>query len=75
MDDKPKMLEAPKSRKSALEEPLMSGGLGEGKQDPFGLTNMGNLRENPDVPGQYTGYVRNPPMPQAATVKKASLMG
>jgi zinc finger CCCH domain-containing protein 13 len=75
VDDKPKMLEAPKSRKSTLEEPLMSGGLGEGKQDPLGLTNMGNLRENPDVPGQYTGYVRNPPMPQAATVKKASLMG
>ena len=76
MDDKPKMLEAPKSRKSAApEEPLMSGGLGEAKQDPLGLTNMGNLRENPDVPGQYTGYVRNPPMPQAATVKKASLMG
>jgi hypothetical protein len=72
VEDKPKMLEAPKSRKSALEEPLMSGGLGEAKQDPLGLTNMGNLRENPDVPGQYTGYVRNPPMPQAATVKKAS---
>ncbi len=76
MEDKPKMLEAPKSRKLAvLEEPLMSGGLGEAKQDPLGLTNMGNLRENPDVPGQYTGYVRNPPMLQAATVKKASLMG
>jgi hypothetical protein len=65
------MLEAPK-KKAGFEEPVMSGGLGEVgvKQDPLGLTNMSNLRENPDVPGQYIGYVRNPPTP-AATMKRS----
>jgi hypothetical protein len=55
------MLEAPK-KKPTFEEAVMSGGLGESAPAP--LTNMGNLRENPDVPGQYLGYVRNPPPPQ-----------
>jgi hypothetical protein len=65
------MLEAPK-KKGGFEEPVMSGGLGdvrgfgeEEKRDPLGLTNMSNLRENPNVPGQYIGYVRNPPTPAA----------
>lgn len=31
---------------------LMSGGLGGG---------LGDLRENPSMPGTFTGYVRNPP--------------
>jgi hypothetical protein len=71
VEDKPKMLEAPK-KKGGFEEPVMSGGLGdvrgfgeEEKRDPLGLTNMSNLRENPYVPGQYIGYVRNPPTPAA----------
>jgi hypothetical protein len=73
------MLEAPKKKSGVgFEEPVMSGGLGEalgggerggrstaGAVDPLGLTNMSNLRENPDVPGQYIGYVRNPPLPSA----------
>lgn len=47
----------------------MSGGLPGPveKVDPLGLTNMGNLRENPDVPGQYLNYVRNPPPPSSAS--------
>jgi hypothetical protein len=59
------MLEAPK-KKPTFEEPVMSGGLGEPAPPPppSSLTNMGNLRENPDAPGQYLGYVRNPPPPQ-----------
>jgi zinc finger CCCH domain-containing protein 13 len=84
VEDKPKLLEAPASKKKSggaggFEEPLMSGGLGdsggpggerdrggrEREVDPLGLTNMSNLRENPDVPGQYLGYVRNPPLPSA----------
>jgi zinc finger CCCH domain-containing protein 13 len=69
------MLEGPK-KKAGFEEPLMSGGLGdlgargEEKRDPLGLTNMSNLRENPDVPGQYIGYVRNPPTPTAMVGEK-----
>lgn len=69
------MLEAPAAKKKngggvGFEEPLMSGGLGEvgGRErevDPLGLTNMSNLRENPDAPGQYLGYMRNPPLPSA----------
>jgi hypothetical protein len=58
------MLEAPK-KKPTSDDAVMSGGLGEAAPPhPLGLTNMGNLRENPDVPGQYLGYVRNPPQPQ-----------
>jgi len=66
------MLEAPK-KKAGFEDPVMSGGLGEisaPKHDPLGLTNMGNLRENPDAPGQYLSYVRNPPVPAAVGGKK-----
>lgn len=59
------MLEAPK-KKTASEDPVMSGGLGESAPPPplMHAGNMGNLRENPDAPGQYFGYVRNPPPPQ-----------
>ena len=50
-DERPKMLEStPKA--------VMSGGLGEAGIPQGG---MGSLRENPDAPGQYTGYTRNPP--------------
>jgi zinc finger CCCH domain-containing protein 13 len=46
VEDKPKMLEAPK-KKAGFEEPVMSGGLGEGgagaKTDPLGLSNMSHL--------------------------------
>ena len=37
--------------------PTMSGGLGE-------VPGVGNnLREDPNAPGVYTGYTRNPPPP------------
>lgn len=61
--ERPKMLEpAPKA--------VMSGGLGDAGVAQAGLGGMGSLRENPDVPGQYIGYTRNPPPPTslAATV-------
>lgn len=36
-------------------KPFMSGGLGE-------VPGVGNnLREDPNAPGQYMGYTRNPP--------------
>ena len=49
---------------------VMSGGLGDAgiPQPAAGPMGMGNLRENPDVPGQYIGYTRNPPPPQSVSV-------
>ncbi|CZT40453.1 uncharacterized protein RSE6_00212 [Rhynchosporium secalis] len=54
--EKPRMLEAPQKRAN-FQDALMSGGLGELAQ------NQGSLRENPEMPGTYTGYTRNPPLP------------
>lgn len=45
--------------------PVMSGGLaGEDKKSlPTRADLVGSsLRENPDAPGQYVGYTRNPPL-------------
>jgi hypothetical protein len=47
--ERPKMIEPA--------NPIMSGGLGE-------VPGVGNsLREDPNTPGQYIGYTRNPPPP------------
>lgn len=63
MYERPKMLEAPQKR-ATFQDALMSGGLGE-------MANS-NLRET-EVPGQYTGYTRNPPPPSSmATVSAGS---
>jgi len=44
--------DAPRPKRIAFEDnTLMSGGLGD-------------LRENPNAPGTFTGYTRNPPPPQ-----------
>lgn len=59
-DERPQMLEGSAARRT---EPVMSGGLGPGGEGMDHMTGgaLGGLRENPDVPGQYLGYVRNPP--------------
>jgi hypothetical protein len=64
------MIEAPregdKKRTSHnYDDAMMSGGLGDGAVSSAG---MGNLRENPNAPGQYIGYVRNPPPPASLAV-------
>jgi hypothetical protein len=46
------------------DDAMMSGGLGDGSVSSAG---MGNLRENPDIPGHYLGYSRNPPPPAGLT--------
>jgi hypothetical protein len=57
--ERPKMLEAAK--------PVMSGGLGE-------VPGVGNsLREDPNAPGQYTGYTRNPPPPSTSVASTAGV--
>ena len=48
---------------------MMSGGLGDGAPaGPVSSAGMGNLREDPNGPGQYIGYVRNPPPPASLGV-------
>jgi len=55
-NERPKMLEAP--------HPMMSGALGDPPLPSLAST---GLRENPNVPGQYLGYTRNPPpLPSAS---------
>jgi hypothetical protein len=70
------MIEAPregdKKRTSHnYDDAMMSGGLGDDPGPGAGAVSsvgMGNLRENPNVPGQYIGYVRNPPPPTSLGV-------
>ena len=64
------MIEAPRDRDKKrtghdYDDAMMSGGLGDGVVSSLG---MGNLKENPLVPGQYTGYVRNPPPPASLPI-------
>ncbi|KAG0650094.1 hypothetical protein D0Z07_2919 [Hyphodiscus hymeniophilus] len=59
--DRPKMIEPAK--------PVMSGGLGE-------LSGVGNnFREDPNAPGQYIGYTRNPPQPGTSVSSTAGGSG
>lgn len=45
--------------------PIMSGALGE-------VPGVGNsLREDPNAPGQYMGYTRNPPPPGTSVASTA----
>jgi zinc finger CCCH domain-containing protein 13 len=68
------MIEAPRDKKRTghdYDDAMMSGGLGDGAGASTGAVSSvgwGNLRENPNVPGQYTGYVRNPPPPTSLAV-------
>jgi hypothetical protein len=70
------MIEAPregnKKRTSHnYDDAMMSGGLGDGAGAGSGAVSsagMGNLRELPYAPGQYIGYVRNPPPPTGLAV-------
>jgi zinc finger CCCH domain-containing protein 13 len=67
--DKVKMIEAPREgdkRRTShnYDDAMMSGGLGDGAPaSAVSSAGMGNLREDTNAPGQYIGYVRNPPPP------------
>ena len=70
--DKVKAIETPRDKKRTshnYDDAMMSGGLGDGAPaGPVSSAGMGNLREDPNVPGQYIGYVRNPPPPASLGV-------
>jgi hypothetical protein len=75
MKMKMKMLESPKPIiiASNNEPPLMSGGLLLGGELELEVPGVGNnLRENPDVPGQYLGYTRSPPPPRTVVTTTAT---
>ncbi|KAF4633153.1 hypothetical protein G7Y89_g4971 [Cudoniella acicularis] len=66
--DVPKLLEpAPPRRRAAsnnFEDVMVSGGLGSS-----------NLREDPNSPGQYLGYTRNPPPPSSLVTQSSGSSG